>query len=211
MAEKNLERQNTIRKRELEQQKASMIAENEEKSKSLKSSKAPQPPGMDVASMDSATMSEASDEQEEQANDEEVEAINSGPDQQNQQNQLHEQEDSSVIESESTQPGSNPEPKSILRKKSKYEQTDINGEPANRRVAVLRNGSVASMALPGEFSKRLKVFKLLARSTATGSATTGTATTGTWTSRATSWIRRHSLRHVNEPSAWTRLVLAGFG
>ena len=162
MAEKELERQNTIRKRELEQQKASMLmaAENEEKSKSLKSNKAPQPPGMDVASIESATMSEASDDddgdQDQEGNaDQEVEAINSGPDQQQQQNQQLpvEQEGSSVIESEqSTQPGSN-EPKSILRKKSKYEQNDINGEPTPRRVAELRNGSVASMALPGEFQK----------------------------------------------------------
>ena len=53
LAEKELERQNTIRKRELEQQKASMIMESEEKSKSLKSNKAPQPPGMEVASIES--------------------------------------------------------------------------------------------------------------------------------------------------------------
>merc|ERR1711933_454012 len=102
---------------------------------------------MEVASIESATLSDASDDEkneidDEAANDEEVEAINTQQDKQQVENE------GSVVESESTQAGSNPEPKSILRKKSKYEQAD--GEVTNRRVAELRNGSVASMALPGQ-------------------------------------------------------------
>ena len=94
----------------------------------------------------SATISDDSDNDEEKQEkdvDEEVEAINAVAEI---EADKATPDVASVAETESTQPGSNPEPKSILRKKSKYEQQEV----TNKRVAELRNGSVASMALPGK-------------------------------------------------------------